>query len=121
MSINNNLTGEGKEIYQKIKMMIMKGELAEGEPLPSISSLATTFNVKTKIVKKAYDSLEEEGLIKRNNKKLSISSEQNKKFKLIEEELLKIIKCARTAKLSLEDLKSILDYLDDEFLNNRSK
>lgn len=117
MSENVKIDVEGKEIYKKIKIMIMKGKLADGEPLPSINSLATTFNVKTEVIKKAYNTLEKEGLIKRHNKNLSISPEQKKKLNLLENELLKIIKCAKTAQISLEDLKNLLDYLDSEVLN----
>ena len=51
-----------EQIIASIKHMILSGELAENEPLPSVRVLARDLKISALTVKKAYDALEEEGL-----------------------------------------------------------
>ena len=57
----------GKPIYEQItdqiKAAIVKGELAEGEQLPSIRALANSLRVSAITTKRAYADLEAAGLI----------------------------------------------------------
>ncbi|MDD6417519.1 MAG: GntR family transcriptional regulator [Paratractidigestivibacter faecalis] len=57
----------GKPIYEQItdqiKAAIVKGELAEGEQLPSIRALANSLRVSAITTKRAYADLEATGLI----------------------------------------------------------
>lgn len=57
----------GKPIYEQIssqiKAMIVSGELAEGEQLPSIRALANSLRVSAITTKRAYADLEAEGFI----------------------------------------------------------
>ena len=54
-----------KPLYQQIKEQlidaILKGELAEGDTLPSIRSFANDIKVSVLTVRRVYDELEEEG------------------------------------------------------------
>ena len=50
-----------EQISGQIKERIMHGELTEGAVLPSVRTLARDLRVSALTVKKAYDSLEEEG------------------------------------------------------------
>lgn len=52
-----------EQIVDQVKRQIMEGELAEGSALPSVRVLAKELRVSALTVKKAYDFLEEEGLI----------------------------------------------------------
>ncbi|GIQ63259.1 GntR family transcriptional regulator [Paenibacillus cisolokensis] len=51
------------QIVNQIKEQIMKGELTDSEPLPSIRSLAKDLNISVITTKRAYDELEKEGFI----------------------------------------------------------
>lgn len=51
------------KIYEIIKNKIIKGEIKEGEKLPSIRNLSKDINVSINTIKKVYYKLEEEGYI----------------------------------------------------------
>ena len=52
-----------EQITRQIKAAIMAGELAEGDPLPSIRALANDLRISVITTKRAYDELEKEGFI----------------------------------------------------------
>ncbi len=52
-----------EQICGQIKALILHGELKEQEGLPSVRSLAKDLRVSALTVKKAYDTLEQEGFI----------------------------------------------------------
>ena len=52
-----------KQIVEKIKMKIAKGELKQGDFLPSVRKLAEDIGVNFNTVSKAYKELSEEGII----------------------------------------------------------
>lgn len=52
-----------EQIVEQIKRQIVQKELTEGTPLPSVRALAKDLKISALTVKKAYDFLEEEGLI----------------------------------------------------------
>ena len=60
-------TSSGRPIYEQItdqiKSAIVKGQLAEGEQLPSIRALANSLRVSAITTKRAYADLEAAGLI----------------------------------------------------------
>ncbi len=61
-----------KPLYQQIRdqivMGIARGQLVEGESLPSIRQLAADFGINLHTVNKAYDLLEREGFIQMRRK-----------------------------------------------------
>lgn len=52
-----------EQIVEQIKRQIVQQELTEGTPLPSVRVLAKDLKISALTVKKAYDFLEQEGLI----------------------------------------------------------
>ncbi|NBH82135.1 GntR family transcriptional regulator [bacterium C-53] len=50
-----------EQIVDQIKTMIRNGDLKENDNLPSVRSLSKDLKISALTVKKAYDSLEEEG------------------------------------------------------------
>ena len=52
-----------EQITDQIKAMILSGELAEGEQLPSIRALANSLRVSAITTKRAYADLEADGFI----------------------------------------------------------
>ena len=111
----------GEPIYQKIssqiKAMIMQGELSEGDPLPSMRTLAAELRISVITTKRAYEELEREGYIESYTGKGSFVKGQNSELIREEnlrqtEELLKQA-CAK-AKLcgvELSELKEILELI----------
>lgn len=51
------------QIYSQIKDAILSGQVAEGEALPSIRTLAKDLRISVITTKRAYDELENEGFI----------------------------------------------------------
>lgn len=52
-----------EQIVEQIKHQIIRKELEEGTPLPSVRVLAKDLKISALTVKKAYDFLEQEGMI----------------------------------------------------------
>jgi GntR family transcriptional regulator len=52
-----------KQIVEKIKMKIAKGELKQGDFLPSVRKLAEDIGVNFNTVSRAYKELSEQGII----------------------------------------------------------
>ena len=52
-----------EQIVNQIKEKIMHGQLQADTPLPSVRTLAKELKISALTVKKAYDSLEEEGFV----------------------------------------------------------
>ena len=108
-----------EQLFQQISQQIISGELPEGAPLPSIRGLAKDLQISVITTKKAYDILEQKGLIdtvpgkgcyvaKRN---LEIIREHT--LRQLEEHLQEVLRLARTLHLSRQDLLSMMDLLSD--------
>lgn len=52
-----------EQIKAQIKALVISGELAAEEMLPSVRTLSKELKISALTVKKAYDSLEEEGFV----------------------------------------------------------
>lgn len=52
-----------EQIVEQIKKQILQGELQEGDALLSVRALAKELKISALTVKKAYDFLEEEGMV----------------------------------------------------------
>ena len=61
---NSSMVPIYEQLVVQIKGMIVKGELAADTPLPSVRSLSGELKISALTVKKAYDALEAEGLVK---------------------------------------------------------
>ncbi|MBQ8559344.1 MAG: GntR family transcriptional regulator [Tyzzerella sp.] len=60
---NSSMQPIYEQIVNQIKAAIMKGDLKEEQILPSVRSLAKDLRISALTVKKAYDTLEEQGFI----------------------------------------------------------
>ena len=69
-----------EQIKRQIKESILRGELKEEEPLPSIRQLARDLRISVITTKRAYDELEKEGLITSVVGKGSFVAGQNRTF-----------------------------------------
>ncbi|GMG97440.1 GntR family transcriptional regulator [Tepidimicrobium xylanilyticum] len=109
-----------EQISKQIKGMILKGELKEGDLLPSIRGLAKELQISVITTKRAYDELEREGFIETVQGKGSYVAGQNKelmrekKLKIVEEKLMEVVKESKQLGLKYEEVEEMLKILFQE-------
>lgn len=109
-----------EQISSQIKAMIFKGDLKEGDMLPSIRGLAKDLQISVITTKRAYDELEREGFIESVQGKGSFVASQNKelmremKLKIIEEKLQEVVKESNILGLSYSEVSEMLRILFEE-------
>jgi len=105
------------QIYTQIKASIIKGEVEQGEALPSIRSLAKDLHISVITTKRAYDELEKEGYIETIQGKGTYVAIQNldllkeQKLRVIEELLVKVVNESNSMGLRYNELIEMLDIL----------
>lgn len=105
------------QIVNQLKDLIVRGELSEAEPLPSIRNLAKELKISVITTKRAYDELEKEGFIETVAGKGSYVAAINKdmlretKIKIVEEKITEAIATAKLVGLSLEELQEMLELI----------
>lgn len=120
--IISNLSQEPiyEQIVKQIKNSILKGEITEGDPLPSIRSLAQELQISVITTKRAYEELEREGFIVTVQGKGSYVSGQNKglirekRIKMIEDKLYEVVLESKVIGLSLSELEEMLKLIYEE-------
>lgn len=115
----SNSSGEPiyEQIASQIKAMIIGGELAAGDALPSMRLLAGQLRISVITTKRAYEELERDGFIESYTGKGSFVKAQNPE--LIKEENLRAIEdlmsqiCvkAKLGGVSLDELKETLEII----------
>ncbi|HOV94412.1 MAG TPA: GntR family transcriptional regulator [Spirochaetales bacterium] len=109
-----------EQISTQIKNMIMRGDLGEGDPLPSIRSLARELQISVITTKRAYDDLENEGYITSVPGKGTFVAEQNiellkeTRLRTVEQKLSEAIDVAKSIKLDPAELQEMLKILYEE-------
>lgn len=105
------------QIASQIKGLVMSGELAPGDQLPSIRALANDLHVSVITTKRAYADLEASGFIETRQGKGSFVAGENTELlrkehlKRIEELLTQAIDEAKSAGVDTADLHEMLDAL----------
>ena len=108
------------QIVNQIKAMILSGELAEGEALPSMRNLAMQLRISVITTKRAYEELESEGFIESYTGKGSFVKGQNAELlrethlKQMEEHLIQAVNTAKLSGIDLPEMQSILELLYQE-------
>jgi GntR family transcriptional regulator len=109
---------DSQPIYWQLKdrtiAMILDGTLAEGEPLPSVRTVASEFQLNPITVSKSYQALVEDGLVEKR-RGLGMFVCEGARRKLIASERAKFLNQEWPAMLSrIEQLGlSVEDLLDD--------
>ena len=117
---NNSEKPIYEQIKEQIKELILKGELKEGDALPSMRLLAKELRISIITTKRAYEELERDGYIEsytgRGSFVKGIKHEVVREGVLYEiEELFEVaVGKARLAKLSYEELEQRLKLLYEE-------
>ena len=106
-----------EQITSQIKAMVMNGELQQGEPIPSMRSLAKSLHISVITVQKAYEDLQRDGFIETVSGKgcfvaiKNIDLIKEEKQKQIEAYLQKAIDIAKASGISYSELIEILNIL----------
>lgn len=112
------------QIKEQIKDAILKGELKDGELLPSIRNFANDIQVSILTIRRVYEELEKEGFAVTQAGRGTFVSMGNlellrdSKRRIIEQDLQNAVYNAKLFDISKEELLSMLDILfEEEMLN----
>ncbi|CDD65722.1 transcriptional regulator protein [Firmicutes bacterium CAG:882] len=109
-----------EQITKQIKEGILSRALEADEMLPSIRQLAKELQISVITTKRAYEELENEGMIYSVPQKgffvspSKVEILKEKRLKLIEDAASKLISESRAAGLSLDEIQSMLELLWEE-------
>ena len=109
-----------EQITQQMKGLILRGELREGEALPSMRLLAKELRISVITTKRAYEELERDGFLENVPGKGCFVAPQNRELlreaqlRRVEEKLTQAIEEARRGAVSLEEPKEMLTELYQE-------
>ena len=109
-----------EEIKEQIKDAILKGELEDGELLPSIRNFANDIQVSVLTIRRVYEELEKEGFAVSQAGRGTFVSMGNlellrdSKRRIIEQDLQKAVHNAKLFDIAKDDLYAMLDILYEE-------
>lgn len=106
-----------EQIARQVREAILSGELAQGNPLPSIRHLARELKVSIITTKRAYEELEADGFLQTTPGKGSfVSTAATERLReaaisRMEQKLSEAVDTARAIGLTLDDLQEIMEAL----------
>ena len=109
-----------EQIVDNIKELILNGQLAGGDALPSIRSLAKDLKISNITTKRAYEELENDGFIESNSTRGYFVKNKNKDFlkeevlTKIEHSLINAINTANTYNITKHEVYQMIDTLYEE-------
>jgi GntR family transcriptional regulator len=109
-----------RQIEDKVRSLIIAGELGEGDDLPSIRTLAQDLRVSVITIKRAYDDLEAEGFLTNVQGKGCYVSVRNKelfreqRMRIVEEKLDEAAAEAKLIGMTLDELQTTLAIVFEE-------
>lgn len=109
-----------QQIMDQIKDAILKEELMEGDPLPSIRSFANDIKVSVLTIRRVYEELEQEGFITSQVGIGTFVSTGNiellrdSKRRLVEKIMQELITTAKSLSISKQELNDMMDILYEE-------
>jgi len=109
-----------EQITNQIKGLVMSGQLKEGDPLPSMRTLAKELRISVITTKRAYEDLERDGFISTVVGKGSFVRAadtrlvREEKLKQIEELLSQAISLARQSAIRREEIEEMIEIIYQE-------
>lgn len=109
-----------QQIKDQIKDAILKEELVEGDPLPSIRAFANDLKVSVLTIRRVYEELEQEGFVVSQVGIGTFVSTSNiellrdSKRRLVEEKMQDMIETAKSLNITKEELNAMMDILYEE-------
>lgn len=114
-----------EQIVSAVKNSILNHELAPGDMLPSIRSLAKSLGISVITTKRAYEELEKQGLIYSEQGKGFFVSRFNpnilleEQLKTLEDHLADVVLKAKTLNLSVGELTDMVRLLWDKEVDHQ--
>ena len=105
------------QITRQMKGLILRGELQEGEPLPSMRLLARELRISVITTKRAYEELEREGFITTVPGKgcfvapRNLEQAREESLRRMEEHLGRAVEAARLGGITLSEMTESLNIL----------
>ena len=109
-----------EQIIAQIKAEVIEGRMTAGDALPSVRTLSRELKISALTVKKAYDNLEEEGLIVTVHGKGSFIAAANQELlmeerrKDLEKELEAAVQKARTGGLTAKEIRESFEIIMED-------
>lgn len=109
-----------EQIVAQIKAEVIEGRMMAGDALPSVRALSRELKISALTVKKAYDNLEEEGLIVTVHGKGSFIAAANQELlmeerrKELEKELEAAVQKARTGGLTAKEIRESFEIIMED-------
>ena len=109
-----------EQIVVQIKAEVIEGRMTAGDALPSVRVLSKELKISALTVKKAYDNLEEEGLIVTVHGKGSFIAAANQELlmeerrKELEKELEAAVQKARTGRLTAKEIRESFEIIMED-------
>ena len=109
-----------EQIVRQIKTQILRGELKEGDLLPSMRLLAKDLRISVITTKRAYEELEREGFVSTVPGKGCFVAAQNRETRReavlcqVEEHLSQAVDAAKAGAVELDELTEMLNTLYKE-------
>ena len=109
-----------EQIMTQIKAEVIEGTLAAGDALPSVRVLSRELKISALTVKKAYDSLEAEGLVVTVHGKGSFIANTNQELlmeerrKELEKELEAAVRKARVGGLTAKEIRESFEIIMED-------
>ena len=117
---NSSMQPIYEQIVEQIKREILQGQLNRDDMLPSVRSLAKELRVSALTVKKAYDTLEQEGFLVTIHGKGSFVSGVNQNLlfeeqkKEVERDFESAIRKGKSCGMTGEEIRQLFDLLMEE-------
>ncbi len=117
---NSSMQPIYEQVVSQVKQAILNGNLAPESKLPSVRELAGDLRISALTVKKAYDTLEQEGFIVTVHGKGSFVAGVNRDLALeaqkkeVEKELDTVIKKAKSCGMTDEEITQLFELLMEE-------
>ncbi|MEE3425414.1 MAG: GntR family transcriptional regulator [Erysipelotrichaceae bacterium] len=118
---NSSMVPIYEQVVNQIKAQIISGELKDGDVLPSVRNMAAELRISSLTVKKAYDFLEEEGLVTTIHGKGTFVNAADGQMaaearrKAIEDDLSLVVSKAFSVGLNKEELKEIFEIILEDY------
>ena len=109
-----------QQIKDQIKDAILKNELVEGDPLPSIRSFANDLQVSVLTIRRVYEELDQEVCVVSQVGIGTFVSASNvellrdAKRRLVEQKMQDMIQTAKSLNISKDELNAMMDILYEE-------
>ena len=121
---NSSMQPIYEQIVNQIKAAIIQGNIKEEQMLPSVRSLAKELRISALTVKKAYDTLEEQGFIVTVHGKGSFVSCANQELMLeekrkeVEYDIEMAIRKGRSCGMNNQELVELFKLILEEYWND---